>query len=182
MKAGVAVWRALRSFGDAHPAWDHLEGRPQAESDLPRPITVAYKSVYDKGAAEEARAALEGRAAGGAGVEAPRNEGGGGADGGGGGGERGRVSFDAATEPRTLDVRSWDTIGRYDLKEWYMAPPGQPLASEAAMGVGNDIARATSSGDGMAAPGAAGGLAAGPAVKPQGAGAVVRVDALAVAE
>jgi len=54
MKAGVGYWRALRDIHDVHPAWAHWNGRPMAESDLPRPISVEYRSAYDAKAAEEA--------------------------------------------------------------------------------------------------------------------------------
>jgi 3-ketoacyl-CoA synthase len=38
MKAGVAVWKALRDVKDVHPAWRHLAGNPLTEADLPRAI------------------------------------------------------------------------------------------------------------------------------------------------
>jgi 3-ketoacyl-CoA synthase len=38
MKAGVAVWKAMRDIGDVHPAWQHLSGCPLTEADLPRAI------------------------------------------------------------------------------------------------------------------------------------------------
>lgn len=47
MKSGVAFWVALRSFKEIHPCWAHLGGRALQESDLPRPISTAYKSVFD---------------------------------------------------------------------------------------------------------------------------------------
>lgn len=63
MKSGVGYWRALRDIHDVHPAWAHWSGRPMTEDDLPRPISVEYRSAYDAKAAEEALAA---KAAGGA--------------------------------------------------------------------------------------------------------------------
>lgn len=47
MKSGVAYWTALRSFKDIHECWAHLDGRPQTEADLPRPISTDYKSIFD---------------------------------------------------------------------------------------------------------------------------------------
>lgn len=47
MKSGVAFWTALRSFKEIHECWAHLEGRPQTEADLPRPISNDYKSIFD---------------------------------------------------------------------------------------------------------------------------------------
>jgi 3-ketoacyl-CoA synthase len=38
MKAGVAVWKAMRSINDVHSAWRHLAGNPLTEADLPRAI------------------------------------------------------------------------------------------------------------------------------------------------
>lgn len=59
MKSGVGYWRALRDIHDVHPAWAHWNGRPMTEDDLPRPISVEYRSAYDAKAAEEALAAKE---------------------------------------------------------------------------------------------------------------------------
>ena len=47
MKSGVAYWTALRSFKEIHECWAHLEGRPQTEADLPRPISNDYKGIFD---------------------------------------------------------------------------------------------------------------------------------------
>eukprot|EP00878_Enallax_costatus_P016474 GHUV01017280.1.p1 GENE.GHUV01017280.1~~GHUV01017280.1.p1 ORF type:complete len:377 (+),score=134.41 GHUV01017280.1:715-1845(+) len=47
MKSGVAYWTALRSHKDIHECWAHLEGRPQTEADLPRPISNDYKGIFD---------------------------------------------------------------------------------------------------------------------------------------
>jgi 3-ketoacyl-CoA synthase len=70
MKSGVGYWRALRDIHDVHPAWAHWNGRPMTEDDLPRPISVEYRSAYDAKAAEEAEAAkLAGKTA--AAAEAP---------------------------------------------------------------------------------------------------------------
>jgi len=41
VKAGVNVWKALRDIQEAHPAWEHLEGVPVTEADLPLPLKVA---------------------------------------------------------------------------------------------------------------------------------------------
>jgi hypothetical protein len=38
MKAGVAVWQAMRDVRDVHSAWRHLAGNPLTEADLPRAI------------------------------------------------------------------------------------------------------------------------------------------------
>lgn len=38
MKAGVNVWRALRTNDAVHPAWRHLAATPLTEADLPRAI------------------------------------------------------------------------------------------------------------------------------------------------
>jgi hypothetical protein len=47
MKSGVAFWRALRDVRDIHPCWAHLNGHALKESDLPRPISTEYKSIFD---------------------------------------------------------------------------------------------------------------------------------------
>jgi hypothetical protein len=47
MKSGVAYWRALNDVRDIHPAWEHLNGIPLKEHDLPRPISNDYKSIFD---------------------------------------------------------------------------------------------------------------------------------------
>lgn len=47
MKSGVAFWRALKPIKDIHPCWAHLNGQPLTESDLPRPISTEYKSIFD---------------------------------------------------------------------------------------------------------------------------------------
>jgi hypothetical protein len=41
VKAGVNVWKALRDIQEPHPAWEHLEGVPVTEADLPLPLKVA---------------------------------------------------------------------------------------------------------------------------------------------
>jgi 3-ketoacyl-CoA synthase len=58
MKSGVGYWRALRDIHDVHPAWAHWNGAPMTEDDLPRPISVEYRSAYD---AKEAEAANGGK-------------------------------------------------------------------------------------------------------------------------
>lgn len=169
MKAGVASWRALRSFQDPHPAWAHLGGRPQQECDLPRPISTSYKSVYNQAAAAEARAALEQRgnsAAGGAGASAA-------VGGGAAGGERLRISFEPAQEPRTLRVKSWKDVGRDDLAEWYLDPPGQPLSTAESEGGSCSAAHDTT---------AAGDAAQASAKLQAPAGGAARVTIVAVAE
>jgi hypothetical protein len=47
MKSGVAFWRALKPIKDIHPCWAHLNGQALSESDLPRPISTEYKSIFD---------------------------------------------------------------------------------------------------------------------------------------
>jgi hypothetical protein len=111
MKAGVAIWRALRSFADPHPAWAHLGGRRQLEADLPRPITVDYASRYNANAAREAQEKLR--------LPRPDSE---------------RVSFEPAREPRWLNVRSWRDVSRDDPSDWWRRPPGQPVAGDGAEG------------------------------------------------
>jgi hypothetical protein len=107
MKAGVAVWRALKTFRDNHPAWAHLGGRRQTEADLPRPITVQYQSAYNERAAVDAQDALR----------KPRAEG-------------EKISFEPAREPRNLKLRSWKDVSRTDLNEWWQKPPGQPVEED----------------------------------------------------
>lgn len=41
VKAGVNVWKALRDIQEEHPAWEHLQGVPVTEEDLPLPLKVA---------------------------------------------------------------------------------------------------------------------------------------------
>jgi len=41
VKAGVNVWRALRDVKDTHLAWEHLQGIPVTEMDLPLALQVA---------------------------------------------------------------------------------------------------------------------------------------------
>uniref|UniRef100_A0A383V531 FAE domain-containing protein n=1 Tax=Tetradesmus obliquus TaxID=3088 RepID=A0A383V531_TETOB len=40
VKAGVNVWQALRDIKEQHPAWQHLQGVPVTEADLPLPLRV----------------------------------------------------------------------------------------------------------------------------------------------
>jgi hypothetical protein len=47
MKSGVSFWVALKDFKEIHPCWAHLNGVPLVESDLPRPISTEYKSIFD---------------------------------------------------------------------------------------------------------------------------------------
>jgi hypothetical protein len=47
MKSGVAFWRALKDVREIHPCWAHLNGQALKETDLPRPISTEYKSVFD---------------------------------------------------------------------------------------------------------------------------------------
>lgn len=47
MKSGVSFWVALKTFKEIHPCWAHLNGTPLVESDLPRPISTEYKSIFD---------------------------------------------------------------------------------------------------------------------------------------
>jgi hypothetical protein len=56
MKCGVALWVALKDIKDPHACWDHLAGRVQTEADLPRPISVEYKSIFDLPGAKAAEA------------------------------------------------------------------------------------------------------------------------------
>jgi hypothetical protein len=42
VKAGVNIWKALRNIQEPHPAWEHLNGVPVTEADLPKPLQV-YK-------------------------------------------------------------------------------------------------------------------------------------------
>ncbi|KAI8476033.1 MAG: FAE1/Type III polyketide synthase-like protein-domain-containing protein [Monoraphidium minutum] len=173
MKAGVAVWRALRRVRDAHPAWAHLGGAPQRERDLPRPITATYKSVYNGAAAEDARAALRRAAA--AAAAAPPAAGGGSSE------ARLKISFEPAAEPRGLNLKSWKQVGREDLSEWYLAPPGQPLAAAAAAAAPSADAGDAAGGGGPAEGAAAGGEEPQAPAKPlaAGAGAAVTVEVFA---
>ena len=41
VKAGVNVWKALRDIQEPHPAWQHLQGVPVTEADLPLPLMVS---------------------------------------------------------------------------------------------------------------------------------------------
>ena len=41
VKAGVNVWKALRDIQEPHPAWQHLQGVPVTEADLPKPLQVS---------------------------------------------------------------------------------------------------------------------------------------------
>lgn len=47
MKSGVAFWRALKDVREIHPCWAHLNGQALKETDLPRPISTEYKSIFD---------------------------------------------------------------------------------------------------------------------------------------
>lgn len=40
VKAGVNMWQALRNVKEDHPAWQHLQGVPVTEADLPLPLKV----------------------------------------------------------------------------------------------------------------------------------------------
>jgi hypothetical protein len=41
VKAGVNVWKALRDIQEPHPAWQHLQGVPVTEADLPKHLQVS---------------------------------------------------------------------------------------------------------------------------------------------
>jgi 3-ketoacyl-CoA synthase len=59
-KAGVNVYKALRSFTTPHPAWAHLAGVPVTEADLPLPMRGAELGEGMAGAVREYNAAAAG--------------------------------------------------------------------------------------------------------------------------
>ena len=58
VKAGINIWRAVRDVKEAHPAWQHLQGKGITEADLPMPLSGGG-GKDDMAEAEDMTASME---------------------------------------------------------------------------------------------------------------------------